>query len=289
MATFNKDGDSLGREIWIAAKDGDDGALQALSNSLTRETEDTAVNWRHPGDGTSPLIIASANGRGGAVRILTANETVDVNQLDLAGRTALMVTGTAETTRALVSTPGLNLNIQTAEGETALDAAIRFGKMETRDILLAVGAQRGSDLAGSVLYAAAREGQMELLSSLLAQHALEPLAINWANPADLKNTSLSNACRWGSSEVLGLLLQTPSAHAASIQPNVQNEHGATALMYLAFREDTPSVQMLLQRFPDLDLDITGTASWAQGRTALAIATKYKRDGVVALLQAAGAK
>lgn len=285
MAEFNTDA-STGHEIWRAAKEGEDEALKLL---VTASDAD-AVNWRHLGDGTSPLIIASACGRGGAVRILTAHAAVDVNQLDSAGRTALMVTGTAETTRCLVSTPGLDLNIQSAEGETALDAAIRFGKTETRDILLAVGAQRSSDLAGSRVYAAAREGQVELLSQLLAQHALEPLALNWANPSELRNTPLANACRWGDCpEVLALLLQSPSAHAPSIQPNAHNDHGVTALMYLAFRGDASSVQLLLARFPDLDLNATGTASWAQGRTALAIASKFKRDEVVALLQAAGGK
>ena len=289
MASFDPEKDvPAGKVVWQAAKDGQQDLLQQILSAETTAKSSDVINWTHPGDGSTPLIIASACGQNGAVQVLCLKKATEINKRDKLGRTALMLSGTASVTQSLVSTPGIDLNLQATGGDvagkTALDLAVHFNKDETRNILLALGARRGCDISGSRLYEVAKEGDLSELAALLQRHAGDAGVLNFADPMDMHNTALTNACRWGNSEAIALLAATPG-----VDCNAANQNGTTALMYNAFRGDTAATLLLIDSFPNLDLNAVGRGSWAQGRTALAICQKYKKAECEAVLLAAGAK
>ena len=93
--------------------------------------------------GATPLHLAALCGRDAVVRALIARAGADdVNRVDRAGRTALVhacAAGHAACARALLGAPGVDVNLPTRQGDTALMCAAEKGHLDVIELLAVPG------------------------------------------------------------------------------------------------------------------------------------------------------
>ena len=114
-----------GSAVYTAAETGDHSALRVL----LQQWRDKADVLNHDvGDGLTPLMVASRNGRTDCVRLLVACPCVcvRVNSTCADGNSALHLAAgndMADVAEALLRTPGVNVNLLNGAGESALHLA----------------------------------------------------------------------------------------------------------------------------------------------------------------------
>ena len=104
-----------------------------------------------------------------------------------------------------------------------------------------------SDPVESLLYDAARDGDVSEVSSLLRDHA--EINVNWTNPYNFRQTALHAACYYGRVEVVKLLLAHPG-----INVNLKDNFGITSLSK-GCRNDKMSIVQLLLKDPRVDVTL----------------------------------
>lgn len=122
-------------------------------------------------NGTTALMAAVQNGHAGVARLLVEHGA-DVNAVDQAGLPPLMTAawrGDAELVGFLIAR-GADVNFRNARGWTALGVARQKGHAEVAELLRRAGAVAEEDL-----FAAAKEGDLQRLASLL-ELGLDPNA-----------------------------------------------------------------------------------------------------------------
>ena len=178
--------------------------LQAMFNSAAQEVADAARtahdHWGKPDEGKleAELRNAAEEGNTEAVRALLATPGVDVNAANGYGYTALVLAagrGHAETVTALLAAPGLDVNAADGDGYTALMRAAARGHAGTVTALLAapgldVNAATGAGYTALVM--AAARGHAETVTALLATPGLD---MNAADVVMALRHSPSRTCK----------------------------------------------------------------------------------------------
>lgn len=203
-----------------------------------------------------------------------------VNTADEDGRTALMHAaefGRTAVIQELLTVPGVDVNLTSAESMTALmyatvgwhTAAVRLLAVPGTDVNVATDLR----LRSTALLLAARNGHSAVVPDLLAVPGAD-VNVTGQN----KWTALLWAAHNGHTDVVGQLLAAPG-----VAVNAADAGGLTALMLAAMRGHTAVVRALLAA-PGVDVN----AANKEGTTALMIAAQYDYVAVVhELLRAPG--
>ena len=200
-------------------------------------------------DGTTPLMIAAENGHAQVVHVLLSDIVgVDVNATDQDGVTALVISvekGQHEVVKILLEA-GANMNAATSTGATALYHAAKNGDIAIVTTLLAMhGVDVNAARAGGVtaLLIASHNGDIKVVEALLAAGA----DVNTASNGGY--TALHFAIRAKHVEVIKVLI-----NVSAIDVNTRSYVGDTALIMAVKNQAIELVDLLLSR-SDLNLDI----------------------------------
>lgn len=101
--------------------------------------------------------------------------------------------------------------------------------------------------------------------------------VNWQSESRITGPALHTAAAFGPSEMVRLLLDYGA------DPNLRDAHGFSALYFASKEGSTEIVRMLIEAGADLE-----AKEYDYGATALMVAARWKRLGVVDMLLKAGA-
>jgi ankyrin repeat protein len=182
----------------------------------------------------------------------------------------------AEIVKLLLAVPGININLQNEDGNTALITACMKGNAEIVKLLLAVP---GIDInlqnnnKNSALTAAFTKRHIDVVKLLLTVPGID---VNLQN--NYENTALFHASTNGYTEIVSLLLAVPG-----INVNIQCEKSYTALVAASFYGHSDIVKLLLT-VPEIDTNL----QTIYGRTALMLAIRKNHTNIICMLLIAGA-
>ena len=120
------------------------GNAEAAAEAL-RDIEDEFVNAKGD-DGDTSLHLACLYGHVDVVKVLLADERVDVNATDDDGGSSLAdasASGFHEIVELLLAKKGIEVNLKDSDDETALDCAIRGEHEKCVELLKAAGGKEG--------------------------------------------------------------------------------------------------------------------------------------------------
>ena len=158
----------------------------------------------------------------------------DVNTLDPQGRHGLAIAisePSPKVARLLVDTSKIDLNVQTAQGESPLMLAALKGELALAEKMVKNGADVNKT-GWTPLHYAASNGHLTLIRLLLENHAY----IDAESPNG--TTPLMMASMYGSPQAVSLLLEEGA------DPMLKNQQGLTALQF-AQRASRPDATELL--------------------------------------------
>ncbi|RSL61345.1 hypothetical protein CEP53_005146 [Fusarium sp. AF-6] len=192
----------------------------------------------------SALVWAARQGYTDVVRVLLNSGRVDVNAADthniFRGRPLIAASGSGkqDMVRLLLSFPGIDPDAQNVRGGTALINAIKNGKAEVVEQLLAAGADPNlqNRWGTTPLMKAARNGQAEVIRQLLAAGADPNIQDNEGK------TALCNAAGsiWSTEMAIRVLVEAPGVNA-----DLTDNMGRTALSLAAEAGSFDNVVTLL--------------------------------------------
>ncbi len=218
------------------------------------------------------LMRATRNGDVENIKSILNNiESINIDEQDYVGRTALMVAsykGYSEIVELLIGA-GANVNIfMSYVGETALMYAAQKGHSEIAKILIDAHADVnfGDEHGDTALMYACMEGHTEIVR-LLLQANVDVNAEGIGN-----RIALMYASKYGYAEIVKLLLE----HGAISKINIK-QFGSTALMRSAKRGHTEVVKILLEAGANTNIRDCG------GETALIKAARYGHADIAKLL------
>jgi ankyrin repeat protein len=205
----------------------------------------------------TPLCWAVRRGKSDVVRILLADDNIDVESVNKHGETALM--------RAVTQGDEILVNVLAMSGKINVNA---------------------TDCRGlTVIERAAWRGQANIVRILLQTEEID---------SESRHKALFVAVTHGTSLVVKTFYSYTVFHSyGSIDANTLDENGETFLMRAASQGNLTIVGLLL-RFPGIDIDFTGQGTgddWGPGRcgdTALINAARAGHERVVQFLIDAGA-
>jgi ankyrin repeat protein len=243
------------------------------------------------------LIQAAANDCCGVVERLLRDPSIDVNNTDGSGRTALSIACNethVEIVKLLLAHPAIDPNKSTrmiydpqSRLETPLEHAVNFAKIREWDDrslevlrLLLAHPKTDANVVGHdgvrPLVAACAKDHHRVVELLLKTPAID---VHQSLPTDPTSfTSLLFASQNGHHRSVALLLAHPA-----IDVNRQCGEGRTALLMAAFYDHVQTVELLLVH-PAIDVDRVDDLSC----TPLLVAAERGYVGTVAALVAAGA-
>jgi ankyrin repeat protein len=223
----------------------------------------------------TPLVLASALGLPGAVRLLLDTETADVNATDRMGRTPLSWAakgGHEAVVKLLLDTGKVDADAKSLRGQTPLWQAVEGGHEAVVKLLLDTGKVNADtkDRVGRTPLWQAVEGGHEAVVKLL----LDTGKVDADANDGIGRTPLWIATYVGHEAVVKLLLGIGKADA-----DVKDYKGRTPLWIAAHQGHEAVVKLLLDT-GKVDAD----AKDVEGRTPLQIATQGGHEAVVKLLQ-----
>lgn len=262
-----------GRQVYEAAKTGDDGNLTVyLQYWSTSRDSKRVLNWA-PNGHDSPLMAAAQfnrlgclelllsltskvevnvgdrtalhwaclHGRAAMVRALLAAPGIRVNKSTKRGRAPLHEAaeeGHAEVARLLVAIKGVDLEVKNDEEMTPLELAEKGGHGEVAAILAEAMEKKAAQDAGSErVHHAASDGNLMTLTSLVEEWSGHEDVLNWEC---MGMKPLTIAARNGHTEVVRLLAFTPGVNV-----NVTDRDGWNPLMVATFNGYVDIVRVLL--------------------------------------------
>jgi ankyrin repeat protein len=223
--------------------------------------------------GRTALMVAAAGGLGDAIDLLLAAGASPAAR-DLHGRSALhhAALGADDTTAALaLLEAGSAIDAPDDPGATPLALAVDRGLAAVQDALVEAGASPARLSAGQALLLAARRGEAERVSALLALGA-DP---------DARDLSGATALHWAAAGLPGRVEVVEALLRAGATVDATDGAGVTALMRCRHR---PAVTRALLR-----AGADPNAATPAGRTPLGSATAGGDAEAVRLLLEAGAR
>ena len=271
----NKGNNVDGRTALITACD--QGFVKVVKILLDHPAID--VNQATTDNGTTPLLIACFGKHKAVVQLLLKHPAIDVNQArtDI-GKTPLYVAcerGATPLVEMLLAHATIDVNKpNTVDGATPLFIACHEGHVTMVELLLAlatidVNIPRAVDGA-TPLFIACHAGHVIVAKLLLAHDSID------VNRATTKSgyTPLIAASEQDRVDMVKLLLSHPLVDVNQLRA----DDGSTALFGACLKGNTEVVRLLLEHGADKHIkDVTGA-------TALKVARRYGRSGVVALLK-----
>jgi ankyrin repeat protein len=260
------------------------------------------VNTHDPGDGSTPLIIATQRDHARLVSFLL-QKGASVHEKDDSGFTPLIYATKAPIAKALID-KGADVNARGLEKMTPLIKASAGGLAELVKVLLDAGADvNARDLGGkTALIEATDNGFPEIVGMLLRKRA-DPNAADGTG-----RTALMHAVVAGRSDLVKTLLE------AGADPNLKNHDENSALMFAI--GNAPIAALLLDKGAEINMKCGGDdttvlmraaargelrlaelllargaeihARDKHGRTALQLAEKYGHRKLANLLKSHGA-
>lgn len=213
------------QELHEAIRVGDEARVNALLDS------DPALVHGGGAAGMAPLLLAIYTNRPLMAKLLLGRGA----QLDVFAAAAM---GETEACRKFIQADDVLLHMASADGWTPLHLAAFFGRPETAEMLLSLGAdpklRSANAMHNTPLHAAAAGRHTEICAMLLS-HGAEPGATQQAG-----YTALHSAAANGDIDTVRLLL----AHEAS--PTAKSEKGETPLD-MARQRGHAEVAALLER------------------------------------------
>jgi ankyrin repeat protein len=276
-------------DLCTAAKTGTVGELgQALNNGAD-------INYQDAVFGRTPLSWAATSGNGEAVRLLLAQEGINLNLKDNGGRTPLSWTvekGSKSIVCLLLqkdsigpnSNDNIGLNSKDNSGRTPLSWAVKKGNKEVVELLLrreSIELNSKDSDGQTPLLLAAKMGHDDIVELLVERHGIElnsqdnggRTALSWA-AAEEEREYIWWRDQDVNEKVVRLLLKK-----VSIDLNLKDNSGRTALSWAAEKGNKRVVSLLLnekdrinQRLKDYD-----------GRSPLSFAAANNHKAVIKLL------
>ena len=266
MKIFQPKGKGDKGDLWTAAKNGDVGRLEQLTDFGAN------VNGQNLLSGITPISMAALNGKTEGVAFLLG-KGANINAKSRDGGTALhgaAFLGHTETVNLLIN-KGADPNIRNNKGETPLDASsgewndglrgivefvagllqirvdmedVKSGRPKVAATLRKHGGKSGSLLANrsqnknsnteTDIWTAAKKGNLAAVKTFLEKG----IKVNSLDPSGV--TPLSMAALTGEVETAMFLI------GKGAEVNVQHKDGATPLHFAAFFGETEVVELLLE-------------------------------------------
>ena len=275
-----------------AAKDGDKTRVECLL-----KYNETDINYSLISDlGYSPLMHAAIKGHSDAVKLLIADDKIDVNKEASSTLTALMLASCVEANfdvvTILLGNTLVEINKRDKDSCTALCHASTCGNSDTVKQLIEhplIDVNRGDY---TPLYRATEAGNSKVVKLLLSHQQID---VNKISPNGW--TAISRATEDGHSDIVEQLLGHPKINAlhwasdwgyydqvkalvndTRTDVNKRDDNGATALCIASQRGHYKIVQLLLGH-PNIDVNIGDVV----GETPLYKATSNAHSDTIKLL------
>ena len=211
-----KKGKSRANIKWQLIKAAEQGDRDFIKNQLDSRFD---VNTWIRKDGTTLLMTAAEHGNIDCVKLLIA-AGIDVNQVDITGRTAIMFCPKVDCMEALIQT-GADVNTANRNGVSVLMESARRGRTKSLKLLITAGADVNKpDKSGRTPFMHACEnGHIECVNELVAADC--DLNAQWYG-----STALTTACHY---KMLNVAKQLIDAGC-----EVDQEFLTAALRYINF-------------------------------------------------------
>lgn len=202
-----------------------------------------------PSSGSAPIIAAAYWKLGNLVTPLISQDEACVNAQDeISGMTALMIaaqSGASDIVEALCRVQFLQIDLQNANGDSALIIALESEQEEIAELLLRREAdpriQNGQGI--TALMTACSSGSTAIVEYLMSREDLGE-HINAQNVHG--GTALTVAIEGGNTTIVRKLLESPTVDI-NIVPHGGISQGMTPLMMCAYRGWVNETELLLQR------------------------------------------
>lgn len=201
------------------------------------------VNAHDPGDGSTPLIIATQRDHAGLVSLLL-QKGADVRAKDDSGFTPLIYATKAPIAKMLID-KGADVNARGLDKMTPLIKAAGTGLSEVVKVLLEAGADvNAKDAGGSTALIAATDNGFQDIAGVLLRKGAD------ANAADgTGRTALIHSVVAGRTDLVKLLLD------AGANPNTKNHDDNSALMFAIGH--APVAALLIDKGADINMKCGG--------------------------------